>query len=143
MKKTILILLLLLTFKSMHAQDRKDKIKALKIAFLTEQLELTQEEAQKFWPVYNTFEAEIRKLKSLEYKIKKTEDWKTLSEEEASTTVDNLIKNEEISFTLKKQFLLDLKKILPSKKIIKLKASEHAFNRRMLEQFKNRKAQKQ
>ncbi len=47
-------LLLFLTVAS-FAQDRPDreKIKALKVAFITERLDLSSKEAQLFWPIYN------------------------------------------------------------------------------------------
>jgi hypothetical protein len=52
-------------------QDGVDKIKlaqtidALKVAYITKQLELTSEEAQKFWPIYNGFAVELKKAKVL------------------------------------------------------------------------------
>ena len=33
--------------------ENKEKIKALKIAYLTEKLDLSSNEAEKFWPIYN------------------------------------------------------------------------------------------
>ena len=36
------------------------KLKAYQIAFLTKKLDLTPEEAQRFWPVFNKYEEEIR-----------------------------------------------------------------------------------
>lgn len=36
-------------------QEKADHIKAQKIAFFTEKLSLTPEEAQRFWPVYNLY----------------------------------------------------------------------------------------
>jgi len=36
------------------------KLEALKIAYLTKKLDLTTEEAQRFWPVYNKYTEEIR-----------------------------------------------------------------------------------
>ena len=53
-------------FSGIKAQDgdktRAEKIEALKIAFITQKLQLTTDEAQKFWPVYNQYENEIRSL---------------------------------------------------------------------------------
>ena len=45
-----------------EGNERSDggKIKAYQIAYLTEKLKLTPEEAQKFWPVFNRYEDEIR-----------------------------------------------------------------------------------
>jgi len=39
------------------------RLEALKIAFITKRLNLTPEEAQKFWPVYNQYSGEIRKVR--------------------------------------------------------------------------------
>lgn len=53
MKTTIKIVLFLFvtTFTfGQTPQEKKDKIKALKVAYITEKLDLTTEEAQKFWP---------------------------------------------------------------------------------------------
>ena len=40
------------------------KLEALKIAYLTKKLNLSTEEAQKFWPIYNQYMAEVRKTRS-------------------------------------------------------------------------------
>jgi hypothetical protein len=67
MKKYLLIISLLLGFTiagMSQDEDKKDggRIEALKIAYLTRKLNLTTEEAQKFWPVYNKYADELRKV---------------------------------------------------------------------------------
>lgn len=69
MKKFILILFLFAgTLARAHAQDG-ERIEAIKIAFLTKKLDLSPEEAQRFWPIYNRYNDEIRGIK-LEQKQK-------------------------------------------------------------------------
>ena len=72
MKKYILILTLLLgSFSLALAQDnptgdditRQERVKALYVAYVTQQLALTPEEAQKFWPVHTQFETELKGVK--------------------------------------------------------------------------------
>ena len=64
--KFILPIILLFISSVSFSQDfkeKREKVKALKVAYITEQLELTTEEAQKFWPLYNAFDdkqAELR-----------------------------------------------------------------------------------
>jgi len=75
-KKLYPILFLLLSF-NFYAQSDKDKfkekreqIKAMKVAFLTTELDLTSSEAEKFWPLYNTYDDkqfELRHQKMKEY----------------------------------------------------------------------------
>jgi hypothetical protein len=67
MKKFILILIVLnAAFFAGRAQDdeskKAEKIQALKIAFITQKLELTSDEAQKFWPIYSQYENEMKQL---------------------------------------------------------------------------------
>src|ERR1035437_4885758 len=53
---------------------RKEKMESMKIAFLTQKLDLTPDEAQKFWPVYNEFQKkreELRKKRREEIKSAK------------------------------------------------------------------------
>ncbi|MBK8609936.1 MAG: hypothetical protein IPL84_08310 [Chitinophagaceae bacterium] len=72
MKKYLLILTLLFgTVFAAFAQDnqtgddlsRQEKIRALYVAYVTQQLALTPDEAQKFWPVHTQFETELKGVK--------------------------------------------------------------------------------
>lgn len=71
MKKCLLILLLAAgSLLNAKAQDG-EKLQALKIAWLTKKLDLSPEEAQRFWPVYNKYTEEIRSIRQ-EQKQKNT-----------------------------------------------------------------------
>ena len=68
MKKILMIGVLLWVNINVFAQadndvDKDDQIKALKIAYITKQLDLTPDEAQKFWPVFNQYETELKKVR--------------------------------------------------------------------------------
>jgi hypothetical protein len=64
MRLVILLFVLALFATSMSAQEPEhmERIKAQKIAFITEQLSLTPAVAQKFWPVYNEFSTKVDNL---------------------------------------------------------------------------------
>lgn len=67
MKKLYLLVLFVFAAILSHAQEnpepdaekKQQDIQALKAAFITKELELTPDEAQKFWPVYNQYEKEL------------------------------------------------------------------------------------
>ncbi len=63
MRKFLLILLLLSgsAYFCDAQQGNKDDINTVKIAYITNQLNLTPEEAQQFWPVYNRYFSEVKK----------------------------------------------------------------------------------
>lgn len=65
MKPIFTLLIFLFSFQiSLNAQQREgERLEALKVAFLTKKLNLSSEEAQKFWPVYNEYIAEIKKTR--------------------------------------------------------------------------------
>ena len=65
MKKILLITLLLITTTNVFAQrqHRFERIKALKTAYITEKVDLSSSEAEKFWPIYNKYEKELHQLK--------------------------------------------------------------------------------
>ncbi len=120
-------------------QDRRDRIKSLKIAFITEKLNLTQTEAQQFWPIYNAFEDTYAKLRK-ETRMERTDfNYESLTDTEANKLLDSMLDSETEKLELRKKFLQDLKAILPAKKIILLKVSEDQFNRRMLQEMQKRR----
>ena len=70
--KTITSIVFIISFSIFSfAQPNRDKIKTLKIAFITEKLDLSEKEAQQFWPVYNAFEEEHFKLRRQSFNGKK------------------------------------------------------------------------
>lgn len=146
MKKKLTLLLLLIvsfSFAQSGMKDKKEKIKALKVAYITEQLDLTSDEAQKFWPVYNAFDDKQFELKHNKMKaiVNKFEDGgiDKLTEKEASDLISKMDAYEDEMHTLKKKYIKDLLTVLPAKKIIKLKKAEDEFNRKLLREFRGRK----
>ena len=72
MKNFILAITFFLSAFVVQAQEqrepdpvkREQKIKALYVAFISQELKLTEDEAQKFWPVHSQYDNEIRGLKN-------------------------------------------------------------------------------
>jgi len=139
MKKNILSLILILLTTISFSQDKHEKIKALKVAQITDVLSLTEKEAQKFWPIYNAFEKKDRELKNTNYQLRKKINFETITEDEA-----NLILKETNEFHNKKnslhnKYISDLLKVLPAKKVLLLKKAENEFKRKMFDEYKKRK----
>lgn len=66
MKRILSILIftfLLFNRQSLFAQSEKDKVEALRIAFISKRVELTTAEAEKFWPVYNEYNDKLKAIK--------------------------------------------------------------------------------
>jgi hypothetical protein len=124
-------------------REKKEKVRALKVAYITEQLNLTTEEAQKFWPIYNAFDekqAELRheKMRAILDRFEPGSVEK-LTEKEASTLLAQMETIEENLFALRKKFIKDLQGVISAKKIIKLKKAEEDFNRELLKQMREKR----
>ncbi|PKV50487.1 hypothetical protein ATE84_2545 [Aquimarina sp. MAR_2010_214] len=122
----------------------REKIKAFKIAYITEKLDLTSKEAQQFWPVYNVHEETVQKLRRRERKliksIKEANNTPTgLSDKQAKDAINNFLEVEEQKSQSRKNLILDLKKVMPNTKILKLIKAEADFHKRMLARIKERR----
>ena len=138
----IFLLVASLSF-SQGFKEKREKVKALKVAYITEQLELTTDEPQKFWPIYNAFEdkqGQLRheKMNSILDRFKPG-NVENLSEKDASNSLAQMEKIEEDLFNLKKKFIKDLQGVISAKKIIKLKKAEEDFNRELLKQMREKR----
>lgn len=147
-KNTLLVILLFVSF-GLFAQgkvmlEKKEEIFALKVAFITNKLPLTSSEAEKFWPIYNTYEDkqfELKHEKSLVF-LKKMDDeaLSKMSEKEAATLLAKMESTEEEIFQMRKKLFISLKPILSQVKLIKLKKAEEEFNRKLLLQFMKKRS---
>lgn len=109
-----------------------EKIKAERIAFITQQVGLTPEEAQAFWPVYNKIEAEQRDLQKAEM-----EAYKALTKAQAEggkvdALLDNYLKAKEANVNLHVKHAKDYKKVLSADKLAKFYAGEEKFRREQI-----------
>lgn len=142
--KLLLILLFLLSihsFAQTQMEDKKEQIRALKVGFITNELALTTDEATKFWPIYNAYDDkqfEIRHQKMKAFKQRMDADLEKMTEKEASALLAQMENTEDELYQIRKKFIANLKGILPSIKIIKLKKAEDDFNRKLLQQYRNK-----
>lgn len=146
MKKLLLIALAFcsLTASAQFSKEKKEKIRAYKIAFLTDKLDLTESEAEKFWPLYNAFDKEMMQLRRKEgfgvlKNAKAKGGIKKLSEEEAKEVILQIRKINDKRHKLKTTFYNKAQKFLSYKKLLILEVSEHEFNRKLLRKLRRGK----
>ena len=124
-------------------QEKKEQIKVLKVAFITTELNLTSDEAARFWPFFNAFEDKQKEIKKQKIRafIDRTEDntLDKLSEKDAAALLTQMESAEDELYQLKKKFVANLKGVIPSVKILKLKKAEEEFNRKLLQQYRDKR----
>ncbi|WP_028891034.1 hypothetical protein [Tenacibaculum sp. 47A_GOM-205m] len=148
MKKNILLLLFLLIGNLVtQAQTRKgdsEKIRAFKVAFLTEKLDLTEKEAEKFWPLYNVYDKKMMQLyrderRSIKKRIMVDGGLDNLSESESKQIIEKINAVSKEQYETKNEFYSKLTKILPYKKILRLEVAEYEFHRKLIRKLKGEK----
>ena len=137
--KTLTSIVFILSFSLItFGQSNRDKIKTLKIAYITEKLDLSEKEAQQFWPIYNNYEEENSKLRNEASETRKKINFETLSEEDAKQFLKEIRLNDKKRQATENDFIDRLTKIISAKKVIILHKIEDDFKRKMFDEYKRR-----
>jgi hypothetical protein len=123
MKHFILYLFLLTGFAA-QAQpggaNREEKIYALYVAYMTRELNLTEDDAQKFWPVHAQYDNEIRAIK-----------------------IENEIDRQQAILNIKKKYQDRFIKILGADRTNNFFVKDGEFRKKLIERLKNMRQQNQ
>lgn len=151
MKKFGLAIMLLLMVGAAAAQPgggqaaaRQEQMKAAKIGFLTRELNLSEEEAQKFWPVYNKFdnERETHRRKMMALRLEANEAGDQLTAKEAEAAVEQYLQLRQEEVDMERRFYQSVKKVLPAEKVALLFQAEKRFQRELLRNLQQRREER-
>ena len=123
-----------------HAPDQKvrDKIEAARIAYITDQLQLTPDEAEKFWPIYREFSTKRREIRQqLRNVSREGSPGKTDQE-----VVDQQFKIKQQELDLEKDYSGRLLKVISAQKLRSLPQAERRFRQMILDQIQRRQLQR-
>jgi len=132
--------IMLMSIPAVFAQEKKDdtwkeRIKSEKIAFLTNEMSLTPEEAQVFWPVYNAVwgqrdkaqKAVMQAYRAMSEAVKAGKP-----EKEINGTIDAYVKSISDQAGMIEKHKEEFKKVLSAEKLAKLYLSEEKFRREQI-----------
>lgn len=147
MKKRLIlsVVVLLSSLQFVKAQDelepsKRERLEALKVAYLTEKLSLTPEEAQQFWPIYNELDDKMRDLRKQQRgtRSEAKQNFDSMSDTDVAKAIEQELALEQKELDLKKEYNERFQKILSIKKVAKLYAAEHGFRKELLHRAKDR-----
>ena len=120
-------LILITNFSSLKAQttqpepgNKEEKIQALEVAFISRKLNLSTDEAQKFWPVYNEYKTDIRS---------------TVGPKDKRKDIDVLDREEKV-LEVRKKYKDRFTQAVGEKKINQFFQAEHEFRGVLLNRLK-------
>ncbi len=124
---------------AIYHKDRWKKFRSEKIAFISARLDLTPEEAEKFWPIYNQMDKErwdVQKLRrQLEEKVRNSED--SLTEKEIIQLTREYAESMQKEGAIPAKYNEEFLKILPPKKVLDLYKTEKEFRMYMVKMFRD------
>lgn len=141
MKKIISVLAVLALAGSVtFAQDRqekkngkdwREKVRAEQVAFITSELDLSESEAQAFWPVYNEVQKQRREA------FRTTGEaymnlQKGVDEKEVSQLLDKYLEAKKAGEKMEADAVARYKKVLPVNKVAKLLLAEEKFRQNQI-----------
>lgn len=134
-----LALTFVITSTDAKTNGKDDKIKAKKVSFFTQKLNLNSDEATIFWPVYNEYQEKKDDLFDQRKNIY-TEFSKSLggmSNREVNESLDKLTTIAKDEALLLETYIAKFKDILPEKKVAKLFVVEEEYKLFLLQQIRN------
>ena len=145
MKRFILLMVfcaITFTGTSAFAQENRpsrERVEAAKVAFLTDKMGLTAEQAQKFWPLYNEYEAKRRELLKA-YRSGYRRNVDELTEQEAKARIEGMFVTREKELALEKEYAEKYVRVISNIQLVKLYRSERDFTKLLLKRLDNNRA---
>lgn len=119
-------------------EEAKSKILAARIALITERLNLTPEQAEKFWPVYKQYLDQKKTIQS-EFKNRLGGiNPKNATEEESKKVLELRLELKQRELSLEKDFSGRLMDVITSRQLVSLRQAEQEFRKRLMEMIKRR-----
>jgi hypothetical protein len=140
MKRAVIFILILIPVLSAAQLPDAERLNAYKIGFFTKRLNLSSDEAEKFWPVYNDYQTMKLQLQEEKIKLIKTfnQGESGLSDAQISEIGDKLVgiivKESELAVNFHKK----LKTVLPPAKVIRFYQAENQYKVQLLNELQNR-----
>ncbi|MGI4021440.1 MAG: hypothetical protein ACRYFA_08025 [Janthinobacterium lividum] len=109
------------------------KIDKIKTDFLSDNMHLTSDEAERFWPVYNQYQHELNPILH-----QKRQNMLSSQKNPQATVNDNFEFDSKI-LSIKKHYNEEFSKVLPPDKVMQFWKGERMFNEEMINRLKNRR----
>lgn len=120
-------------------QEAMQKIESLKMAYLTNQLNLSPSEAQKFWPVYNQYESQLQQInrERRENQLQRN-NLKDPSDQQIEQSLNRDFQLRQQALQLRENYRKQFQQVIPPRKVSRLYQSEKDFNMKLIQELRRR-----
>jgi len=109
--------------------DKKERVEALRVAYLTNRLNLSADEAQRFWPIFNQYRGDLKTLRQNFHP----------KGNNAQLTADQELEFEQKKLDLKKHFKPQFESTIGKEKVNRLVTAEDDFKKELMRIVRNRR----
>ena len=147
MKRVVLLIVMLAISLAGWAQKQgpnanaKSKLEAARIAMITERLNLSPSQAEKFWPLYNQFAQERRGLQQQALQARKGLDMQNLTEEQSKALIKSHQTFKQDKLDLENKYASKINDVISARQMVALKKAEDDFRAMILNRLEQRKRQ--
>ena len=140
--KKIGLLFLLFSFvqASIFAQSKREemmgKLESQRVAFISDKLQLTSEDAQLFWPIHNEYQAALKELRDTDHR---RGDFLNASEADAEEMLNKMIEKEGQVLAVKKEYAMKIKDVIGAKRTMIYFGAERQFKEEIIGSLRKRR----
>jgi hypothetical protein len=138
----LILMLLPVAIFAQGKQDKKDRIETMHIAYLSEKLNLSSPEAEKFWPIYNEYKSAQDKLRKERMEniqsAKRAGGVDSMNDADAQKLIAAETDFETHQLELRKEYITKFQQAISIRKVAKFFIAEDEFKRYLLNELKHR-----
>lgn len=113
-----------------------ERVHAIKVSYITDRIHLTSQQASRFWPVYDNYEADMRAMKQ---DFRRKHRGNSDGPEESRQFVEDDLDRQEQAIAIKRRYKDQFLRIISTQQLADLYVAEHEFRKLLLQQLKNRR----
>ena len=145
MRKFLLILFATLCVETVMAQEGgNQKIENAKIGLITNRLNLSAEQSQQFWPVYNEFDAKKKDIRRQMRRLIVETNTLTTPDEKILANIKETLTLQQKEVDLEREYMNKFLKVINVRQLAELYKAEQVFTQMLLQRLnKNRQMGKE
>jgi hypothetical protein len=131
------VLILLVSTICFAQQGKAARVHALKVSYITDKLNLSSAQAERFWPVYNRYEDELRDLRQ-KFRRETGGKNKAKSPEEAHRMIEDNLDFQEDVIALKRRYKDEFLRVISAQQLADLYTAEREFKQMLIKRLEGR-----
>jgi Spy/CpxP family protein refolding chaperone len=126
---------------TVSAQTRQEKIESIHVAFISNKLDLDEATAEKFWPIYNKYNDELKAANKERKEYTDDLDNTSLSDADAEKNLNAMLAAQQKVLDIQKKYKAELLKVIKPRQLAQLYVIERDFKEKLLKRMQEANAQ--